>query len=55
MGHKGELKTADEYDALTRWRKYLSWRAGERAAIKAGYNRRQRRIAKSMLQVEDKT
>lgn len=40
------MKTGDEYDALTRWRKYLNWRAGERKKIKKLYRRRERRQAK---------
>lgn len=40
------LKTGDEFDALTRWRKFCIWRAGDRAAIKRGYRRRVRREAR---------
>ena len=40
------MRTGDEYDALTPWRKVLHWRAGERARIKRGYRRRERRIAR---------
>lgn len=36
------MKTGDEYDALTGWRKVLHWRAGERARIKRLYRRRER-------------
>jgi hypothetical protein len=38
------MKSGDEYDALTSWRKVLHWRAGERARIKRHYRRRERRI-----------
>lgn len=37
------LSGGDEYDALTRWRRIMSWRAGDRKAIKRRYNRRVRR------------
>jgi len=47
MGHErrtGEpLKTGDEYDALTRFKRWANWRPGVRAAIKGAYNRRVRR------------
>lgn len=35
--------TSDEVDAHSRFRHYLSWRPGERAAIKRRTNRRERR------------
>lgn len=38
----------DEYDALTPWRKYIRWRSGERKRIKRRYNRRARRLARSI-------
>lgn len=37
------MKTGDEYDALTKWKNYCTWRAGERAKIKRLYRRRERR------------
>ena len=40
------MKTGDEYDAFTGWKRYLHWRPGERKRIKRGYNRRARRLAK---------
>lgn len=40
------LKSGDEYDALTGWRRVLHWRAGQRAAIKRRYRRRERRSRK---------
>ena len=45
MGRRIPMRTGDEYDALTRWRKVLPWRAGERARIKRLYRRRERRTA----------
>lgn len=48
------LKGAAEYDALTGWRKVLFFRPGERAAIKAKFNRRERRsVRKSLKHLED--
>jgi hypothetical protein len=45
---KGELplKSGDEFDALTGWRRYLNWRPGVRALIKRRYNKRVRQTAK---------
>jgi hypothetical protein len=37
------MNTGDEYDALTDWKGYVPWRAGERARIKRRYRRRERR------------
>ncbi len=48
---KGEvpMKTGDEYDALTRWRRFLHWRAGDRKDIKRGFRRRVRRAVRRLL------
>lgn len=43
LGRTLPLKGGDEYDALTKWKKFLKWRAGQRKAIKRAYNKRQRR------------
>lgn len=43
------LSSGDEYDALTRSKRYLHWAAGERKAIKRGYNKRNRKAAKQEL------
>ncbi len=45
------LRGGDEYDALTRWRKVLIWRAGERARIKRRYRRRERHAARLAVRV----
>jgi hypothetical protein len=37
------MKTGDEYDALTKWKKFLRWRAGQRKKIKRLYNKKERR------------
>jgi len=39
-----KLKTADEWDALTKAKKYVKWRAGQRKKIKRAYNKRIRRV-----------
>ena len=38
--------TAEEFDAFTRWRKYLFWQRGELKAVKRGYNKRFRKAGK---------
>lgn len=40
---KRQTKGGAEWDAVTRWRHLLTWRPGERKAIKARMNRRERR------------
>jgi hypothetical protein len=49
MAKRIPMNTGDEYDALTKWKKYVHWKAGERKAIKRRYNRRERR--KSITEV----
>jgi hypothetical protein len=49
MGHRGKMRGAIEYDALTKWKRYLYWRPGERKLIKRGYNKRVRKLAKEKL------
>lgn len=44
MKHFTPMRTGDEYDALTGWRRLLHWRAGERAKVKRLYRRRERRV-----------
>lgn len=46
------MKTSGEHDALTRWRRFLNWRPGVRAAIKRGYNKRVRREVKRQMKHE---
>lgn len=43
MGHKTPLKSGDEYDALTPWKRFEIWRAGDRKKIKRRFNKRVRR------------
>lgn len=47
------LKGGAEYDALTGWRKVLFFRPGERAAIKAKFNRRERRLMRRSLRNQE--
>jgi hypothetical protein len=54
MGHEHRtgvpLKSGDEYDALTRWRKLIRFRPGVRKAAKTIFNRRVRRC---VVEVDD--
>jgi hypothetical protein len=52
MGHRQRL-TGMEQDALTGWRRVMFWRPGERARIKRGARRRERREAKRAIREED--
>jgi hypothetical protein len=52
MGHRGELKDGDEWDALTRARRFYHWRPGELRAIKRRYNKRQRKEARFECRAE---
>ena len=40
-----KLKGGDEYDALTKSKKFCFWKPGERKKIKRGYNKRLRKCA----------
>ena len=37
------IKTGDEYDALTKFKKFLCFKPGERKAIKRAYNKKERK------------
>jgi len=50
MAKRIPMNSGDEYDALTRWKRYVHWRPGERKRIKRRYNRRARRLAKADLE-----
>ena len=43
MGTRTRLQGGDEFDALTRYRRYLVWRATERRRVKQGHNQRVRK------------
>lgn len=49
MGHREKLKSGDEYDALTGWKRMLHWRPGERKRIKKRFWKRQRQNNKQSL------
>ncbi|GJE45300.1 hypothetical protein AEGHOMDF_4494 [Methylobacterium soli] len=50
------MRSGDEQDAFSRRaRKILSWRAGERHAIKQRYARWQRKLGRLMAQSEART
>ena len=42
------LKSGDEYDALTKARKYYNWSKGQLKKIKRGYNKRFRKVGKKI-------
>lgn len=50
---RGPLISGDEQDAVTGWRRFLSWRPGERAKIKRKIRRRERHKAKQEIRKED--
>ena len=40
-----KMKGSNEYDALTKAKKFYHWKSGERKKIKRGYNKRLRKCA----------
>ena len=42
-----KLKSWDEYNALTKAKKFHHWKPGERKRIKRGYNKRLRKHAEN--------
>jgi hypothetical protein len=44
------LRGALEYDALTRWKRFLSFAPGERKKIKRAFNKRERKYLKKVGQ-----
>lgn len=47
------IKTADEQDAFTGWRRYLHWRPGEIKAIKRRAHKRERQEARRELRGDE--
>tara|TARA_B110000483_G_C17706948_1_gene355633 strand:- start:292 stop:468 length:177 start_codon:yes stop_codon:yes gene_type:complete len=47
MNKRVPLKSGDEYDALTRARKFYLWKAGQLKKIKRAYNKRFRKHTNS--------
>mgnify|MGYP001268000543 CR=1 FL=1 len=52
MVKKIPLKSGDEYDILTPARKFYSLKAGEAKAVKRKYNKRFRKVGKSLTNEE---
>ena len=48
------LSTGDEYDALTKAKKYHKFRSGDRKKIKKNYNKKERRWLDKLLIEDDK-
>ena len=44
------MKGGDEHDALTRWRRVISFRPGQRKAAKRSYAKRLRKWLKRMME-----
>lgn len=44
MKRRVPMKTGDEYDLLTPWKKWEIYRAGDRKKVKKLFNRRERRF-----------
>lgn len=54
MGHKEKMVSGDEFDALTRAKKYYLWRSRIRSAIKRRFNKRIRRNGKMFVKEIEK-
>ena len=52
MGHKEKLKSGDEYDALTKMKKWFNWRSKVRKRIKRIVNKRERKRIRAELDGE---
>lgn len=53
MAKRIKMINADEFDALTHWKKYLKWQTGERKYIKTKYNRRERKQIRLIMRTID--
>jgi hypothetical protein len=47
------MKTGDEMDALTKVKRFLKWRRGERKRIKKQYNKKERQWLKTETNKEE--
>ena len=47
------MKTAEEYDALTKIKRFLNWKPGQRKEIKKKYNRKERQWLKTETNKEE--
>jgi len=43
MTKRMPMKTGDEYDGLTKWKRVFNWRSGQRKKIKKAYNKKERK------------
>ena len=50
MNKRIPMKGGDEYDAFTKIRKFLRWKAGQVKKIKRAYNKRLRKYNKGVIQ-----
>lgn len=50
MEQRIPLKDGTEYDAFSRWRRVMGWKAGTLKAVKNAYRRRVRRGARKDIQ-----
>jgi hypothetical protein len=48
VGKRIQMKSGDEYDALTKARKFHIWKAGQIKKIKRQYNKRFRKHGKDL-------
>ena len=55
MGHRSQLISGDEYDTLTKARKYHTYKSGEVKQIKRQHNKRTRKQAKINAQLASRT
>lgn len=54
MGHRFKLRGGDEYDAFTKWRRFLRWKPGQLRKIKRRYWKRFRKNEKGCSDVLSK-
>lgn len=54
MGHREVLRSGEEHDVFSRWRRYLRKRAGRFKRVKMKANRRIRRELRRQLRTCDK-
>ena len=50
MSKRIPMKGGDEYDAFSKYRKFLCWRSGQLKKIKRAYNKRFRRHIREQLE-----
>ena len=54
MNKRIPMKGGDEYDALTKARKFHLWKAGQLKKIKRAYNKRFRKCSKRMTKDDNR-